>query len=150
MYTDSLHFWCLATQLNQTHPSGCIASSSAACGALPPVNGANWVPGSLVSGVDDSSGGICRTVVAPDSAALTSTTIQAVFKRSDPGNGATYQWQMSSSQTGIPSTPLTTGPFLALTASEKLQWIRVVITPTDGNGNAVGSPVTSPPVWVSS
>jgi hypothetical protein len=148
VYMDNNGYWVLSYLYNWNHLSGGTWGTSPVYGPLPPTNGGNWSPGGVIFSVDDSAGGICSTPVAPDSPVQVGDTLQVTFKSSDPQDLATYQWERSSSPDWLSSVPVGTGSTYALTSSDFNKWIRVVITPTDGTSVGVGSPVSSPPVYV--
>ena len=148
VYMDLEGYWILSYLYNWDHYSGGIYGISPAHAALPPTNGAYWTPGGTLASIDDSAGGICRTLVSPDSPAMVGNTLQVTFKASDPQNLSTCQWERSSSREFLSSVLVGTGSTYLLTTPDKYQWIRVTITPTDRTGVIIGSPASSPPVYV--
>jgi len=147
VYMDGSGYWVLSYLYGQNHGVGTYATSPIYA-AQAVASGTNWSPPGEILNVDDSAGGICSTPSAPDSPVIVGNTLQVIFKASDPQNGATYQWERSASPAWPSSVLIGTGSTYTVTPFDLNLWIRVVITPTDGTGVVVGSPVPSPPVRV--
>ena len=126
-------------------------STSPVFGALPATLGSNWLPVNEISSVDNSAGGISVQGSQPDTpVSLALSPILQVRFLSSPGSGATFQWVNANTPTGTALSILGSSSTYAVMPGDYHKWIRVVVTPTDGTGVVAGSPVTSPPVYVSS
>jgi hypothetical protein len=146
VFMDSTGYWCLASQLDKITGNGTLAHSISTHGALPPTSGSGW--NSIVTGVDDSAGGIIKLGGLPDE---TVKRLDYLYLPSDPRNHLTYRWQHSLA-TGTPPAagwtdiPWTDGTYQIQPTSG---WIRVTIIPTDSTGTIEGAPVVSQPVFIS-
>jgi hypothetical protein len=118
------------------------SSTSPAYRTLPPTSNSGW-SGSIISGIDDSEGGICPQGGAPDGTVSSGMTLKVAFLASSLGNSATCQWQRSSSQSGDSPVPIGTGSTYTIQSGDYAKWIRVIITPTDSTGKIQGTPVVS-------
>jgi len=144
VYMDSGGTWRL------TYGTGNIVASSTNpnYGTLPPT--LSWSgSGTIISSIDDSEGGIYVMTKLPDGRIPPAGgTLQVVFLASNPGNGATYQWQRSLNQSF--DSPVPIGNLSTYTLQfglDYMRWIRVIITPTDSTGRIQGTPVVSQPVY---
>jgi hypothetical protein len=148
VFMDANYLWCLATALGQSYSTAICYCPSPQFRALPLRNGTSWSPSDKLTSVDVSAGGISAPPKPPDGTVTIGDTLQVTFASTISGVGANYLWQ-GSSNVGITSpTPLGTGSTYHIVDASH-PWIRVTITPTDGAGNVIGPPVTSPPVHVS-
>ena len=148
VYMDTNGYWVLSYLYNWNHSSGGVYATTPTYGAQPVTSGVSWSPSGTVLNVDDSAGGICSMPVAPDSPVLVGNTLQVTFKASDPLNQATYQWEKSSSSAFLSTAPIGTASTYVVQSADLNFWIRVIVTPTDPTGVLIGSPVSSPPVYV--
>ena len=150
VYLDSLGRWCLGSILNQVYTGAVCYAATPPFMALPLATGTYWTLSDKLTSINDSAAGISAQGSQPDAPVIHTQVLQVAFQTSPAASAATYQWLSSNNQAGSPNTVLGTGSTYPMTVPDKFTWIRVVVTPTDGAGNAVGSAVTSPPVYVSS
>jgi hypothetical protein len=124
-----------------------IANSLNSWGTLPPQFTTNWSgSGTIISSIDDSEGGISDQSDAPDGG-ISGGTLQVAFLASSSNSSVTYQWQRSSTSSFDASVLIgTSSTYSVQFGTDHLQWIRVIITPTDSTG-VMGTPVASQPVF---
>jgi hypothetical protein len=146
IYIDGSGYWCLSSQPNETYGSPSIIATSVVNDfrALPPTSSGYWTGASI--SVDVSKGGISPSSGQPDSPVRV-TDLLHVSSTAHSTDGWTYRWESSGNAKGPVWTPFGTGSTCTPT-DHFHEWIRVIITPTSGAG-VEGSPVTSPPVYIS-
>jgi hypothetical protein len=152
VYQDSSGAWCLSAQLGGTSSvAGSVIASSTPppFRALPPTSGSGWSPTypAPLTSIDDSAGGISAQGSLPDNPITQAQILKVGFLASDPGNLAKYQWESMTAPGSFTPVPGETGS--TFKSPGVGQWVRVMVTPTDGTGTINGVPVESPPVFVS-
>jgi hypothetical protein len=144
VYMDGGGIWHLS---GPNSMSSVIANSTTPYyGTLPPQSSSRW--SNIISGIDDSEGGVSVQTSAPDMPIGSGGTLQVGFLTSSSKNSANYQWQKSVTSTfDFPALVGTGSTYTLNFSTDYHYWFRVVITPTDSTGTILGTPVVSDSVY---